>query len=200
MKHEDKLDYLKMGEVLADWEWSQEDWNQMAKFYRSEFWELSKVIILVPIIIFVAIWEYRNEINKGPSFRHSPMIGTILLLLYCLISFFVWLNRFITPRPRKNTLPKIIIGKSGILVGDSFISWKKKFKLSDVSLDAESTNQSWIKLVLAWYFGTVKINIPVPNNKLSDAQTVVSVLSKEKSKIKAGTTQEDLEEFKKSLR
>lgn len=200
MKHKDKLERLKKSGILVDWEWSQKDWNRMAKFYKNGSWGLFKMIILIPIISLVAIWEYRSEINRNSSnSRRLPMIGTVSISLYCLISFFIWLNEFVAPRPRKNGLPKVIIGKEGVLVGNSFIFWKKKFRLSDVSLGLGNMNQNMIKLTVAWYFGSIKIGIPIPNDKLSDAQTVASILYKEKSKIK-GTTQEDLEEFKKSLK
>jgi len=189
MKYEEKLKQIKSDGMIASWEFPQEEWNKIAKKYKNQSWKILLFIAAIPIIVIIAILEYYyidlSLLYRGFIFIRV-MSATILFAFLYLLFFFIWLNKIIFPKPRKNSMPRVIISKNGVLIGNSFLFWNKKFKLFDVNLITESESRVYIELTIVWLLGSGKINIPIPSGKLSEAQVVVNILSKEKIKKTMG--------------
>lgn len=181
MSQAKKLERLKKSGILASWEWPQERWNEIALLYRhcTVNWKSP----LVAWLFFSAFLLLKHGIfikHKVNVFT-SPLIWGILIgLLLLLLGIYYLAHTMTFPKIKVGHKPIVIISKDGVLLGEHFLFLNSpNIQLSTINLIKPETvaYPYTIRIQVQWGLGAETFIIPVPTDKVTEAEKVVTSLS-----------------------
>lgn len=198
MTYEKAIERIQKSGVIADWTWSQQKWDETAKLYIGKNFLWKKSLVQLGGFIFVlALMNVGRIISEGPYEAerlpfsyYLPWLSLAAFLLFGFFLFYQWFQKNYFPTPRISDNPQIILSREGVILGRRSFFWESPAtKISKIELVTPETAMYpyTLQLEIAWGMGIGEIIIPVPDDKLPEAQQVLNVISEWSKNQKYGS-------------
>ena len=163
--------------ILAHWEYSQEEW---AGYYKKEFkkQKSEKWGIFITIAVITVIVGGIFTLTHRDAWKVLVAMFVGLLLLLALVVLISTKNKY--SKDRKNIHPEVYISLKGIYLAGEFHVWNfLSSKLEEVSFDE---HEMLIMIDYSYLTRTglshTLVRIPVPLSRLEEAKIIVDKLKK----------------------
>jgi hypothetical protein len=205
MNYAKGLKHIQESGILAQWQWSQDVWDSFSgKHTKSYSWKSEWKRIAIPLFLVICLGlvpvltkdssKTTNVTNyfNGYTFIDIVKIAWLPLLIAILIITPLYLiirgsARNGGPSPKVKQTPQVILGKEGVIVGNTAYLWQPPEKrVSNIEFH-EETETPYFQMDISWAFGIEKIIVPVPIDKLAEAKNAINEIQLWSKQQKYGT-------------